>query len=473
MLSELRKRVNETGSRDLTTRVKVWSGLGIVFVLKIAMELRETSALNLDESFYEGMISAVESGEIRALKLLIATGLDVHRLFPEGSLVAIAIAYGRPEVVELLIKEYGVTLTAYPIHAAIWERKPWQYLLKLGADLNKKRQGQTPFMYAVENGPSYLIEELASTTGIDINEGDNEFESPLERTAWAKDYLNFGELLLYHGVDVQVGLPLLGAIAKGRLKLVQRLLNQGVDVNVSSEYGDTPLRLSFEQDYFDPELSNLIVRMLIAAGTDINETYNETYDGTPLLCFQVLEAEARRFSDDHYEEKWWLIIQCLLRNGVDVNKVTLNGDSALNLTCGLSNEYHRIMLIETLLQEDADPNISNREGQTALMHDQLGSAEVHELVAWGADLGAVDALGRSALHMAVGAYNFSMVEALLECHIDTSIRDKEDDTARSYLDKTKGSANMNSRAQILQLLDKWELKNKWESENNWELEEVI
>lgn len=469
MLSELRKRVNENGSKDLTTRVRVWSGLGIVFVLKIAVELRETSALNLDQSFYEGMRSAVESGEIRALKLLIATGLDVHRLFLEGSLVAVAIAHGRSEVVELLMKEYGATLTAYPIHAAIWERKPWQYLLKLGADLNKKRQGQTPFMYAVENGPSYLIEELASTTGIDINEGDNEFESPLERTAWAEDYLYFGELLLYHGADVQVGLPLLGAIAKGRLKLIKRLLNQGVDVNVPSEYGDTPLRLSFEQEYFDPEMSNLILRMLIAAGTDINETD----DGTPLLCFQILEAEACRFSDDHYEEKWWLIIQCLLRNGVDVNKVTLNGDSALNLTCGLSNEYHRIMLIDTLLQEDADTNIPNREGQTALMHDQLGSAEVHELVAWGADLGAVDALGRSALHMAVGADNFSMVEALLECHIDTSIRDKEDDTARSYLDKTKCSANMNSRAQILQLLDKWELKNKWESENKRELEKEV
>lgn len=440
-----------------------------MFVLKICVELRETSVLDLEQSFYEGMRSAVEAGEIRALKLLIATGLDVHRLFSERSLVAIAIAHGRSEVVELLVKEYGATLTAYPIHAAIWERKPWQYLLKLGADLNEKRQGQTTFMYAVENGPSYLIEELASTTGININEGDNEFESPLERTAWAEDHLYFGEILVYHGVDVQLGLPLLGAIAKGRLKLIKRLLNQGVGVNVSSEYGDTPLRLLFEQEYFDPEMTNLILPTLIAAGTNINETYN----GTPLLCFQILEAEACRFFDDHYDEKWWLIIQCLLRNGVDVNNVTLNGDSALNLTCGLSNEYQRIMLIDTLLQEDADTNISNREGQTALMHDQLGSAEVHELVAWGADLEAVDALGRSALHMAVGADNFSMVEALLECHIDTSIRDKEDNTARSYMDKTKCSADMNSRAQILQLLDKWELKNKWESENKRELENEI
>lgn len=174
------------------------------------MELRETSALNLDLSFYEEMRSVVESGKIRALKLFIATSLDVHRLFLEESLVTMTIAYERPEVVELLIKEYGATLIAYPIHATIWERKPWQYLLKLGANLNKKRQGQTPFMYAVENESSYLIEELASTTDIDINEGDNEFESPLERTAWAEDHLNFGELLLYHGADIWV--PLLKVV---------------------------------------------------------------------------------------------------------------------------------------------------------------------------------------------------------------------------------------------------------------------
>lgn len=469
MLSELRKRVNEHGSEDLTKRVRVWSKLGNVFVLKIAMELRETSVLNLDQSFYEGMKSAVESGEIRALKLLIETGLNVHRLFPEGSLVAVAISHGRPEVVELLIKVYGATLTSYPIHSAIWAQKPWRYLLELGADLNKKRLEQTPLMYAVENGPHYLVEELASTTSVNINEGDDDFKSPLERTAWARDHLYFGESLLYHGADVQVGLPLLGAIATSRCKLIKRLLDQEANVNVTNEYGETPLRLSFEQDYFNPEVSNVILRMLIAAGVDINETY----EGTPFLCSQVLKAEACTSSEDHSEEKWWHIIECLLRNGVDVNKVTLNGDSALNLTCDLSNGDHRLMLVETLLREDADANIPNRECQTALMHDQLGSDEVHELVDWGADLEAVDARGRSALHIAVGANNYSMVEALLECHIDASIQDKEDDTARSYLDTTKCLANMNSRAQILQLLDKWELKNKWESENKWELENEV
>ncbi len=37
-------------------------------------------------------------------------------------------------------------------------------------------------MYAMKNESSYLIEKLASTTNINIDERDNEFESSLERT---------------------------------------------------------------------------------------------------------------------------------------------------------------------------------------------------------------------------------------------------------------------------------------------------
>lgn len=118
------------------------------------------------------------------------------------------------------------------------------------------------------------------------------------------------------------------------------------------------------------------------------------------------------------------------------------------------------MLIETLLQENVDLNILNREDQTTLMHNQLNSAKIYELVAQKIDLEAINALERSALHMTIKTYNFLMVEVLLECYIDISIRNKENDTTRSYLNKIKSFANINLRAQILQLLDKQKLKNK-------------
>jgi len=147
------------------------------------MELCETNALNLKQFFYKEIRSVVETKEIRALKLLIATSLNVHRLFLKRLLMAIIIAYERFEVVELLVKEYGATLESYSIHAIIWERKLWQYLLELDVDLNKKRQEQTSFMFAMTNESNYLVEELANTIDIDINEEDNKFKISLKRIA--------------------------------------------------------------------------------------------------------------------------------------------------------------------------------------------------------------------------------------------------------------------------------------------------
>lgn len=96
-----------------------------------------------------------------------------------------------------------------------------------------------------------------------------------------------------------MGFPLLGVVATGRCKLIQRLLNQGVDTNKTNEYEETLLRLSFEQEYFNSEVSHIILRMLIAVGIDINETYEET----SFLCLQALEAEACSFSKDHHDER--------------------------------------------------------------------------------------------------------------------------------------------------------------------------
>jgi len=91
------------------------------------------------------------------------------------------------------------------------------------------------------------------------------------------------------------------------------------------------------------------------------------------------------------------------------------------------------------------------------MHDRLIDAKVHDLIAYEIDLKTIDALERNALHMTINANNVLIIEALLECHIDTSIQDKENDTTRFYLNcvnTTKYSNSMKSRAQIMQLLNK-------------------
>jgi len=88
-------------------------------VLKIAVELYKTNILNLEQFFYKEIRSVVKTEKICALKLLIATDLNIYRLFLEKLLVTVVIIYGKSEVIELLIKEYSVTLELYSIYTVI------------------------------------------------------------------------------------------------------------------------------------------------------------------------------------------------------------------------------------------------------------------------------------------------------------------------------------------------------------------
>lgn len=93
--------------------------------------------------------------------------------------------------------------------------------------------------------------------------------------------------------------PLLSVVARRRLTLIKRLLNQKANVNVTNEYKKTLLRLSFEQDNFESKMCNIILRMLITIELDINETYEKT----SLLCLQVLEAKECKSFEDYCDER--------------------------------------------------------------------------------------------------------------------------------------------------------------------------
>jgi len=92
-------------------------------MLKIVVKLHKTSALNLESSFYEDLRSVVKTRKIYALKMLIATSLNIYRLFFKKSMMTMIIAHESFEVMKLLMKEYNVTLSSHFIHVAIWEKK--------------------------------------------------------------------------------------------------------------------------------------------------------------------------------------------------------------------------------------------------------------------------------------------------------------------------------------------------------------
>jgi len=90
-----------------------------MFVLKIVIKLRKTSALNLKHFFYKEIKDVVKIKEICILKLLITISLNVYRLFLKKLLITIIVAYERFEIIKLLMKEYNVTLELYLIYIII------------------------------------------------------------------------------------------------------------------------------------------------------------------------------------------------------------------------------------------------------------------------------------------------------------------------------------------------------------------
>lgn len=192
----------------------------------------------------------------------------------------------------------------------------------------------------------------------------------------------------------------------------------------------------------------------MVAGVDIDQMIL----GKRMICWLVYQARECYNEDDHCLELWYRNLHSVLRNEVDVDTIDSNGDFALRLACGLRND-HRSILIDELLNEYVDVNISNKRGKTALMCRYLTDADVEKLITHDATINAVDVNGGSALHLACKwQANPAMIEALLRNGIDPTIRDRWGHIARYYMESvnevTEGIGGI-SRFEILKLFRGW------------------
>jgi ankyrin repeat protein/beta-lactamase regulating signal transducer with metallopeptidase domain len=126
---------------------------------------------------------------------------------------------------------------------------------------------------AVADGDIEQVKKFIAA-GADVNARDNQSLTPLHFAAKG-GHEEIARLLIAEGANVNVKMvddswtPLLTAAKNGHTKLVKLLLEKGAKVDVGDDYGYTPLYYSI---WSDDEES---VRMLIAAGADVNRRVNE------------------------------------------------------------------------------------------------------------------------------------------------------------------------------------------------------
>ncbi|HLP34654.1 MAG TPA: ankyrin repeat domain-containing protein [Amoebophilaceae bacterium] len=130
------------------------------------------------------------------------------------------------------------------------------------------------------------------------------------------------------------------AVINGQLEIVERLITNGVDINVRDGSGQTPLHLAVINRHFE------IVQWLIEKGADVNSQDNQ--DDTPLI-WAVLNR--------HFE-----IVQFLIEKGAEVTTVNDFGETPLHVA--VRKGYPSI--VKLLIGKGAEVNMRDMEDQTPL-----------------------------------------------------------------------------------------------------------
>lgn len=189
-------------------------------------------------------------------------------------------------------------------------------------------------------------------------------------------------------------------------KAIQKLLDDGLDVNSRDANGDTLLFYVLTR-----QLDFDTAQMLIDAGADVNLPSN---NGLTLLVFttsimrefQIKNKDFPKLNDEMQqakitEQENFLVshtaklLDFLLKNGADVNQDTPQGTALMNAA---TNDLN-IKLVKTLLASGAKVNQKDRLGRTALFYaEAFGSNSIStELLKSGADISIKDDNGQTYL----------------------------------------------------------------------------
>ena len=191
-------------------------------------------------------------------------------------------------------------------------------------------------------------------------------------------------------------LYLMTAVKEGNHKHVQSLIQAGADVNVTCEFGGTPLM------YAAGNVHNTCVSILLEAGANVNMS--------DVNGFTALHIAAWAGNSS--------ALNTILKAGADVNIPDNNRTTPLIVAAWEG----RSTCMKVLISDGADVNASDTDNITPLMSAVQNNHEecVRHLVEAGADVNAVDSKGFTALIAAAWTGNTKLVQMLLDAGADVN-----------------------------------------------------
>jgi uncharacterized protein len=223
--------------------------------------------------------------------------------------------------------------------------------------------------------------------------------------------LESAQALVEAGADVNLTTeygwtPLLTAVNNRNYRLAAYLLERGADPNIANKGGWTPLYLATDNrnieggDYPVPraDLDHLeIIKMLLDRGADPNVPARENTLTRTIFTMQWFYEDGATPFVRAAQSSDVELMRLLLKYGADPKIKTAHGDTALTASAGIGwvdgvtyerSPQDNIEAVKLLLELGLDPNDANNEGRTPLMGAALkGRNEVVQmLVDAGAEL---------------------------------------------------------------------------------------
>ncbi len=281
----------------------------------------------LDEFGRSPLFCAVKSNSPEIVQDILDHGANPNHVADNGEApILLAAKNGSLQTIEVLVRAGAYVdyvgedgMSSLMIATAQSNRSLFDGILALGASPNASSSGfDTPLIIATKRSDTYFLNRLLEAGAKPDTPGRRRI-TPL-MAALRAGHLQMAKILLAHKAsasevdDDGAGALTYAVGAKGvDLILLQELDDAGADPNQITRTGLTPLMIAVRTGRLD------IVNFLLEQGADVNATTDQNYTA---LMIALAESPSNL-----------AIIDLLVKNRSDVNKTANNGITALKLAC--------------------------------------------------------------------------------------------------------------------------------------------
>lgn len=352
-----------------------------------------------------------------------------------------------------------------------------KYLINQGLDVTiSDNNRQNPLFNAVVLGAKNIeVVELLIQNGARLNQKDKDDRTLLDEILYIvsltsdvfakvegkyklvrkdRDYLALTSRLIELGLavdrtDKDGKTVLFKEVMRHNYETLEFLLGAGVDINAVDKNGKTVLFYAMLEGYENISM----IDFLIKNGADLNKLDSEENS----IIDDLIEIILVQRQDKKPENKLFLrideskdfisLLKRLLLLNPKINRQKQNGQTALFKAI----LFDDLELIEVLLNNGADANLKDSEGNTplSLLVDhglrikkislkEVFIKKLQFLIKYRVDVNAKDKEGRTVLHKAVIADDIEVVEKLLQKKPNMNERDKQ---GRTPLHHTQWKGN--------------------------------